>query len=95
MTEARRTHNPHEIRLWIEARHGRPAIVRATGEDARPGGLLRIDFGDADPGLEQISWEEFFETFEANKLDFLHQDKTAEGKPSRFNKFVARDGGHG
>lgn len=90
MSEARRTHDHGEIRTWIEARGGHPAIVRATSDHGRPGGLLRVDFGDPDPGLEQIDWDEFFETFEASDLDFLHQDQTANGRPSRFNKFVAR-----
>jgi hypothetical protein len=37
-----------------------------------------------------IEWDEFFATFDEHKLAFLHQDKTADGKPSRFNKFVSR-----
>jgi hypothetical protein len=60
------------------------------------GGILRIDFdepgGNDDVRLERISWEEFFDTFDSSELAFLHQDKTAEGKPSRFNKFVSRTG---
>lgn len=50
-----------------------------------------MDFGDKDEGLEEIEWSEFFRTFDDNKLAFLHQDKTEDGKQSRFNKFVSRD----
>ena len=56
------------------------------------GGILRIDFGEPEEGLEKISWEDFFKVFDERKLAFLYQDKTADGKMSRFNKFVARDG---
>jgi len=41
--------------------------------------------------LEEISWEEFFEKFDESHLQFLYQDKTKDGKISRFHKFVSRD----
>jgi len=89
MAESKTTTNHDEIRRWVDARGGRPAAVRDTGngDDA---GILRIDFGDQDEGLEEISWEEFFQTFDESDLAFLYQDETAEGSESRFNKFVSR-----
>lgn len=89
MSSAQRTRNHDTIRKWIEQRKGRPSVVRATAENGRKGGLLRIDFGDRDEALETIDWEEFFQIFDDNDLEFLHQDKTADGKESRFSKFVA------
>lgn len=96
MSTAQRTRDHDVIRKWIEDRKGRPSVVRATagrGERKRGpksgGGVLRIDFGEPEDALEEIGWDEFFEIFDENDLEFLHQDKTAEGKPSRFNKFVA------
>jgi hypothetical protein len=76
------------IRAWAEARGGRPARVEDTGAN---GGILRIDFREPDEGLEEIDWDTFFEIFEDRKLAFLHQDRTADGGTSRFNKFVSRD----
>ncbi|MHB2167216.1 hypothetical protein [Alsobacter sp. R-9] len=93
MSEATTTIDHDEIRRWAEERGGRPAAVRGTGgkDDA---GILRIDFPErGDPyALEEISWDEFFEAFEANELAFLHQDRTSDGKLSRFSKFVTRSG---
>ncbi len=86
MSEATRTTDHDEIKAWAEARGGRPAKVDTDG----PGGLLRIDFGAPDERLEEIGWDEFFEIFEENGLALLHQDKTADGGESRFNKFVKR-----
>lgn len=75
------------IRKWVEKRRGTPAVIRTNGE----GGVLRIDFGEKEEAFEEIGWDEFFEIFEENHLAFLHQDETADGKTSRFNKFVERD----
>jgi hypothetical protein len=84
MSSASTTTDHNEIRKWVEARGGHPSMVR-TGKNEE-GGILRIDFGEPEESLEEISWEEFFEVFDENDLAFLYQD---EGK-SRFNKFVER-----
>lgn len=89
--EAQVTTDHDEIRRWVEARGGRPAVVKGTerGDSA----LLRIDYPgfSGEDTLEPIEWDEFFEIFDENNLGFLHQDKTADGSQSRFSKFVDRD----
>ncbi len=78
------------IRKWIEEREGRPARVRDT-ED-QEGGLIRVDYpGFSGESLQTISWEEFFDAFEANNLAFLFQDKKKDGSESRFSKMIDRD----
>lgn len=93
MSDESNTTTDHDtIRKWIEGRGGKPAGVKGTGEGGDDAGLLRVEFsghGD-ESGLEEISWEEFFDKFDDNKLAFLHQDKTADGDVSRFCKFVRR-----
>ena len=93
MTPAEKTVDHQTIKSWVEKRGGRPARVSATARDEGHdgGGILRIDFQEPDESLEEISWEEFFEIFEQNRLAFLHQDTTSGGKTSRFVKFVNRD----
>jgi len=96
MASAEKTTDHETIRRWVEERGGRPArVIRsAPGEqDARrgSGGILRIDFQEPDEALEEISWEEFFDTFEHNKLAFLRQDEGGSGGTSRFVRFVKRD----
>ena len=86
MSSASQTTDHDEIRRWIEDRKGTPSRVGDSGD----GGILRIDFGDPEEALEPIDWEEFFQIFEKSDLAFLHQDKTADGKLSRFSKFVSR-----
>jgi len=91
MSAAQRTTDHDAIRRWIEDRKGRPSIVRTTGDNGREGGLPRIDFGKPEDALEEIDWDEFFRIFDENGLAFLHQDETAEGKQSRFSKFVSAE----
>lgn len=80
------------IRAWAEQRGGVPVTVRGTGGD-EGSGVLRIHFPDRseDDAFEEISWEAFFEAFEANDLAFLYQDETKDGEESRFFKFISRE----
>jgi hypothetical protein len=80
-TKSHTTRDHDVIRKWAEKRSGHPARVKGTD-------ILRIDFREPEPTLEQISWDQFFEIFDESDLDFLYQDKTADGKTSRFFKFV-------
>ena len=80
------TTTDHEtIRKWADARAGRPARVKGTG-DAADAGLLRLDFGKPEENLEAITWEEFFAKFEESELALLYEDEPA----SRFSKLVRR-----
>ena len=87
MSTAETTTDHDMIRQWVEARGGHPARVKGRG----PGGILRIDFGEPEESLEQISWDDFFKIFDDNRLAFLYQDQTKDGGTSRFNKFVERE----
>ena len=92
MSQGETTTNHDTIREWAEQRGGRPTRVRGTeGKDGS--GVLRFDFAEPDEKLEEIPWEEFFETFDDRELALLYQDKTADGHVSRFFKFVHRDEG--
>ena len=86
MTRAYATTDHDQIKSWVEKRGGHPAVVADTGKD----GVLRIDFDPPDEKLEQIGWDDFFDTFDRKSLAFLYQDKTANGQPSRFSKFIDR-----
>jgi hypothetical protein len=94
MSETKYTTDHDTIRKWAEARGGRPAAVRTTHND-RDTGIIRIEFPDApnahDENLQEISWDEWFRTFDESKLALLYQDETSCGKRSNFNKLVSRD----
>lgn len=88
---AERTIDHDVIRDWVEARNGRPSVVKRSHDTEEGGGILRIDFNEPEESLEEVPWDEFFEVFEDRNLAFLHQDRTADGHLSRFFKFVRRD----
>ncbi len=86
MSAAKATVDHDTIRRWVEQHGGCPAHVKGTGGKQDPG-ILRIDFTgfSGQESLEKISWDEFFDSFDANELAFLYQDD------GRFNKLVRRD----
>ncbi|HEY8969381.1 MAG TPA: hypothetical protein VIM64_09810 [Puia sp.] len=89
---AQSTTHLNDIRQWAESRDGKPAKVKQEG--LREGeGILRINFPgySGEDTLEEISWEEWYDIFRKRKLKFLYQDKTSDGKESRFFKLVANE----
>jgi hypothetical protein len=90
MSEAKLTTDHDEIRRWTEKRGGHPATVEATSEGSHAG-ILRLDFDPKDDSPKEVTWDEFFRKFDGEKLALLYQDKTSDGKTSRFHKFVDRD----
>jgi hypothetical protein len=88
MSAATTTTDHETIRSWVEERGGHPARVKGTGKvKDKADGVLRIDFDEPTEGLERITWYDFFQAFEENKLAFLYQDE----KDSRFVKLVDRE----
>lgn len=88
--ESKTTQDHEEIKRWAEERGGKPAVVRDTEGQGQGVGVLRINFPgySGDDSLEEISWDEWFKTFDEKNLSFLYQDETADGQQSRFFKLV-------
>jgi hypothetical protein len=87
------TTTDHEaIRRWAEERGATPSEVATTASGDEIG-IIRLDFpGYSGEGkLKPISWDEWFEKFDASNLALVYQDTTARGQKSNFNKLVARD----
>nr|WP_055502648.1 hypothetical protein [Nonomuraea pusilla] len=72
------------IRWWAEERDARPATVPGTEHEGRPG-VLRFDFpGYGGGDLQEISWEDWFRTFDERKLNFIYQEHKKDGQQSNF-----------
>jgi hypothetical protein len=81
----------HEvIRQWAEERNGVPATVDGT-EHGDHLGVLRIDFGGDDANLRQVSWDEWFGTFDARRLNFIYQEARSDGRQSSFFRLESPD----
>ena len=88
--ESKRTKDHKTIKNWVEARDGKPSVVEATTDGDSNSGLLRIDFPQNDnDSLKELSWEEFFDVFDDNDIEFLYQEQTKDGEKSNFCKFVS------
>lgn len=85
---AKRTTDHEKIRAWVEDRLGRPSVVESTWDGTN--GLLRIDFGEGDETLAEISWDDFFRIFDDSGVEFLYQEETVDGMTSNFFKFVEK-----
>jgi hypothetical protein len=90
-SKTKKTVDHDEIREWVEAHHGHPAAVRAdnSGLAAEPG-ELRIDLPDAaaDEDLIPLSWDDWYDKFEGERLAFVYQERKASGDDSPSYKLV-------
>jgi len=91
MSTSDQTHDHKIIQNWVKERKGVPSKIKGTHKNEEEG-VLRIHFPEHSnsDNFEEVSWEEFFAEFDAKKLDFLYQDKKADGETSTFHKFIAR-----
>jgi Rho termination factor, N-terminal domain len=81
----------HEvIRQWAEQRGAVPATVEGTEHGDRLG-VLRFDFGGDSGRLRQVSWEEWFETFDSRRLNFIYQEERSDGRQSNFFRLESPD----
>jgi len=84
-TLATRSHDV--IQHWAEERGGRPATVPGTEHDGRAG-VLRIIFSDeGNDRLQEISWDDWFRTFDERQLVLLFQETKRDGHQSNFFRF--------
>ncbi|MFB3816429.1 MAG: hypothetical protein ACE147_02085 [Candidatus Methylomirabilales bacterium] len=84
-TLATRSHEV--IQRWAEQRNAKPATVEGSWHEERPG-VLRFDFpGYGGRRLQEVSWDDWFRTFDDRKLVFLYQEEKRDGTQSNFFRF--------
>jgi len=78
------------IRGWAKDRSAVPATVEGT-EHGDHLGVLRFDFGGDSDRLREVSWEEWFRTFDDRRLNFIYQDTKSDGTQSNFFRLESPD----
>ncbi|MCO6490704.1 MAG: hypothetical protein J5I98_19970 [Phaeodactylibacter sp.] len=71
-----------DIQSWAEARRARPVRLKRF-ENERVGDRIKFRFpGDEYPDAEDLSWDEFFDIFDRERLEFLFEDIADEAVES-------------
>ena len=81
--ETVRTHDHARIKHWVENRGGTPSVVDGTWDGKK--GELRIDFGESDEILSEITWDDFFSMLEGGNLDLIYQ-KNSDSSEYKFDE---------
>jgi hypothetical protein len=85
------TTNHDVIREWAESRKAVPSTVEGT-EHGDHLGVLRLDFpGYGGDRLREVSWDEWFDTFDKRRLNFIYQEERSDGSPSNFFRLESPD----
>ncbi|MBO4208068.1 hypothetical protein GSF22_18960 [Micromonospora echinofusca] len=86
------TKNHDVIRRWARARQAKPATITGTERDGRPGVLTFNMPGYRESSrLKQITWEEWFRTFDARRLNLIYQEQLRDGRQSNFFRTESPD----
>jgi hypothetical protein len=80
------TRDHDTIRQWAEERKAVPVRIAGTR-------VLRFNFPGYEESdrFEEISWDEFFKTFDERKLNFIYQEHRSDGKQSNFFRLESPD----
>lgn len=92
MIRSKITINHRRIIDWVTRRGGQPAAAHSGVV-----GALHLHFpGEHARGrFRAITWGEFFDKFEKQRLALLYQEGSMHGYQSRFCKLISRDCGDG
>ncbi len=81
------TRNHDVIKEWAEERKAVPATVPGTQHGDHLG-VLRFNFpGYGGDNLEEVSWDDWFKTFDDRNLVFVYQEHMKNGNMSNFFRF--------
>lgn len=86
------TTNHEVIRRWARARQAKPATISGTEREGRPGVLtFNLPGYRESSRIRQITWDEWFQTFDARRLNLIYQEQLRDGRPSNFFRTESPD----
>lgn len=83
--EFKRTQDHDTMRGWIEEHDGRPATIR----EADTTEIVGVVFAGEERGFREMTWEEFFDWFDASGLFFEYVPDVARGEEEFSYNFVS------
>ena len=86
------TTNHEVIQRWARARNAKPATIQGTEHDGRPG-VLTFNFPGWREGgrIQQITWDDWFKTFDTRRVNFIYQEQKSDGRQSNFFRTESPD----
>ncbi|MEV0430006.1 hypothetical protein [Micromonospora sp. NPDC050495] len=79
------TRNHEVIQRWARARNAKPATIAGTERGNRPGVLtFNIPGYRESSRIQEISWDDWFRTFDLRQLNLIYQEQLRDGRQSNF-----------
>ena len=79
------TANHEVIQRWARARNAKPATIAGTEREGRPGVLtFNIPGYRESSRIREITWDDWFRTFDLRRLNLIYQEQMRDGRQSNF-----------
>nr|WP_255368197.1 hypothetical protein [Micromonospora sp. WMMB235] len=79
------TRNHEVIQRWARARGAKPATIAGTEREGRPGVLtFNIPGYRESSRIREITWNDWFRTFDLRRLNLIYQEQMRDGRQSNF-----------
>lgn len=79
------TRNHEVIQRWARARGAKPATIAGTEREGRPGVLtFNIPRYRESSRIREITWDDWFRTFDLRRLNLIYQEQMRDGRQSNF-----------
>ncbi|MEU0549456.1 hypothetical protein [Micromonospora sp. NPDC005979] len=86
------TANHEVIQRWARARGAKPATIAGTEREGRAGVLtFNIPGYRESSRIREITWDEWFHTFDLRRLNLIYQEQMRDGRQSNFFRTESPD----
>ncbi|MGC4856093.1 hypothetical protein ACLQ24_22550 [Micromonospora sp. DT4] len=86
------TANHEVIQRWARERGAKPATIAGTERDGRAGVLtFNIPGYRESSRIREITWDEWFHTFDLRRLNLIYQEQMRDGRQSNFFRTESPD----
>ncbi|GAB3857221.1 hypothetical protein GCM10029963_54930 [Micromonospora andamanensis] len=86
------TTNHDVIRRWARERGAKPATIGGTEREGRAGVLtFNIPGYRESSRIREITWDEWFHTFDMRRLNLIYQEQLRDGRQSNFFRTESPD----
>nr|WP_256091783.1 hypothetical protein [Micromonospora haikouensis] len=80
------------IRRWARERNARPATIAGTERNGRAGVLtFNLPGYRESSRVREITWDEWFRTFDGRRLNLIYQEQLRDGRQSNFFRTESPD----